>query len=57
MNTIKTYIENNRERFLDELFELMRIPSVSAKEENKPDMLRAAELLKASGNNGIKDFM
>jgi len=46
MATIKTYIDNNRERFLEELFELMRIPSVSAKEENKPDMLRAAELLK-----------
>jgi acetylornithine deacetylase/succinyl-diaminopimelate desuccinylase-like protein len=46
MTTIKTYIDNNRERFLEELFELIRIPSVSAKEENKPDMLRAAELLK-----------
>lgn len=46
MTTIKTYIDSNRERFLEELFELMRIPSVSAKEENKPDMLRAAELLK-----------
>ncbi len=46
MTTIKTYIDNNRERFLEELFDLMRIPSVSAKEENKPDMLRAAELLK-----------
>ena len=46
MTTIKTYIENNRERFLEELFALMRIPSVSAKEENKPDMLRAAVLLR-----------
>jgi acetylornithine deacetylase/succinyl-diaminopimelate desuccinylase-like protein len=46
MTTIKTYIDNNRERFLEELFELIRIPSVSAKEENKPDMLRAAELLR-----------
>jgi len=46
MATIKTYIDTNRERFLEELFALMRIPSVSAKEENKPDMLRAAELLR-----------
>ena len=46
MTTIKTYIDNNRERFLEELFELMRIPSVSAKEENKPDMLKAAELVR-----------
>jgi acetylornithine deacetylase/succinyl-diaminopimelate desuccinylase-like protein len=46
MNAIKTYIENNRDRFLEELFELIRIPSVSSKEENKPDMLRAAEMIK-----------
>lgn len=46
MITLKTYIDNNRERFLEELFELMRIPSVSAKEENKPDMLKAAELVR-----------
>ena len=46
MNAIKTYIENNRDRFLEELFELIRIPSVSLKEENKPDMIKAAELIK-----------
>ena len=26
----KEYIENNKERFLEELFELLKIPSVSA---------------------------
>jgi acetylornithine deacetylase/succinyl-diaminopimelate desuccinylase-like protein len=46
MTRIKDYIESNEGRFLEELFELMRIPSVSAKEENKPDMLRAAELFR-----------
>ena len=46
METIKRYLEENKERFLEELFTLIRIPSVSAKEENRPDMLRAAELLK-----------
>jgi acetylornithine deacetylase/succinyl-diaminopimelate desuccinylase-like protein len=40
---IKTYIEKNRERFLDEWFELLRIPSVSSKQEHKPDMIRCAE--------------
>ena len=35
---IKEYIENNKERFFDELFSLMRIPSVSAKPEHKEDM-------------------
>jgi len=48
MNNIKTYINSNKDRFLEELFELIRIPSVSAKEENKDDMLRAAEFLKDS---------
>jgi acetylornithine deacetylase/succinyl-diaminopimelate desuccinylase-like protein len=48
MTVIRRYIENNRERFLEELFNLISIPSVSAKEENKPDMLRAAEYLRKS---------
>ena len=46
MNTITDYINTNKERFLSELFDLIRIPSVSAKEENKPDMIRAAEYLR-----------
>ncbi len=46
MTDIKTYIELNKQRFLDELFELIRIPSISSKEEHKPDMIKTAELLK-----------
>ncbi|HKL67782.1 MAG TPA: hypothetical protein VJ877_07805, partial [Bacteroidales bacterium] len=48
MNTVKDYIEKNKDRFLEELFDLIRIPSVSAKEENKEDMIRAAGYLKDS---------
>ncbi|HUX59018.1 MAG TPA: dipeptidase [Bacteroidales bacterium] len=48
METIKKYIAENKERFLEELFDLIRIPSVSAKEENKKDMFRAADFLKDS---------
>lgn len=48
MEKISKYIDENRERFLEELFEIIRIPSVSAKEENKPDMIRMAEHLKKS---------
>jgi acetylornithine deacetylase/succinyl-diaminopimelate desuccinylase-like protein len=48
MNTITDYINTNKDRFLSELFDLIRIPSVSAKEENKTDMVRAAEFLKDS---------
>jgi acetylornithine deacetylase/succinyl-diaminopimelate desuccinylase-like protein len=40
---IKTYIQSNKERFLEELFSLIRIPSISAKHEYKQDMLHCAE--------------
>ncbi len=42
---MKAYIEQNRERFLEELFTLLRIPSVSAKPEHQADMYRCAETL------------
>lgn len=48
MEKIKNYIENNKERFLNELFSLIRIPSISAKAENKDDVIAAAEYLKLS---------
>ena len=37
------YLSDNRERHLDELFEFLRIPSVSSLPEHKDDMRRAAE--------------
>jgi acetylornithine deacetylase/succinyl-diaminopimelate desuccinylase-like protein len=40
-----TYIEANRQRFLDELFDFLRIPSVSARSEHRADVRRAAEWL------------
>ena len=43
---MKHYIQENKERFYEELFSLLRIPSISAKPEHKPDMLRCAERLK-----------
>lgn len=48
MTSIKTFIDTNRDSILEELFELIRIPSISAKPENKPDMIRAAEFLRDS---------
>lgn len=42
---IKQYIESNQQRFLDELFELLRIPSVSADSRLKGDVRKAAEFL------------
>ncbi|MBO8448092.1 MAG: dipeptidase [Bacteroidetes bacterium] len=53
MPFMKKYIEENRDRFLEELFSLLRIPSVSSLEKHRPDMLecaeRLAELLKEAG--------
>lgn len=42
---MKEYIEKNRDRFFEELFSLLRIPSVSSMEEHRPDMQRCAERL------------
>ncbi|MDY6206625.1 MAG: dipeptidase [Prevotella sp.] len=40
---IKEYIEKNEARILEELFSLIRIPSVSAQPAHKQDMVRCAE--------------
>ena len=44
---MKQYIEKNRERFLQELYSLLRIPSVSSLDRHRPDMERCAERLVA----------
>ncbi len=41
-----TYADAHRERFLDELRDLLRIPSISTLSEHKADVRRAAEWLK-----------
>ncbi|MDR2968982.1 MAG: dipeptidase [Tannerellaceae bacterium] len=51
--SVKSYIESNRERFWEELFSLISIPSISAKHEHQPDMEACArrwtEILLSSG--------
>ena len=42
----KEYQEQNKDRFLNELLELLRIPSVSARSEHKDDMVKCAEAIK-----------
>src|SRR5215831_17290181 len=42
------YLEKNKTRFLDELFDLLRIPSVSARSEHANDMQRCAEAVRKS---------
>ena len=46
MQAWKDYAEKHKQRFLDELLELLKIPSVSARSENKNDMIRCAEAVK-----------
>lgn len=58
MTPIKQYIEENKQRFLDELFGLIRIPSISSIADHKPDMLKAAEywketILKAGADKAV----
>ena len=43
MQAWKDYQEKNKDRFLDELLELLRIPSVSANSDHKADMRKCAE--------------
>ena len=46
MDAINKYIETHKDRFLSELLELLRIPSVSADPKYKEDVLRTAQAVK-----------
>jgi len=58
MQEIKKYVEDNKQRFLDELFELLRFPSVSADPKYKADVLKTAdfvaEKLKEAGADKVE---
>ena len=60
MKDLPNYLENHRERILEELFELLRIPSVSADPAYKNDVAKAAEVvaehLKSAGCVGVTIF-
>jgi acetylornithine deacetylase/succinyl-diaminopimelate desuccinylase-like protein len=43
---VKEYIASNKDRFLSELFDWLRIPSVSADSRHKGDVRKAAEFLR-----------
>ncbi len=55
---IHQYIQSNQDRFLSELFELLRIPSVSADSKHKGDVRKAAEYvvqkLKEAGADNVQ---
>ncbi|NOY36245.1 MAG: dipeptidase [Chlorobi bacterium] len=46
MEQIRQYVDTNRQKFLDELFELLRIPSISARPGHNKDMIAAAEYIR-----------
>lgn len=60
MNTIKSYILNHKNRFVEELIELLKIPSISADSAYKKDILLAAdfvlESLKKAGCDHVELF-
>ena len=58
MQEIKNYVETHKQRFLDELFELLRFPSVSADPKYKEDVLKTADYvakkLKDAGADNVE---
>lgn len=58
MNQTQKFINDNKDRFLNELFELLRIPSVSADPAFNQDVLntadKVAEFLKAAGADNVE---
>ena len=48
MEQVKAFQEQNKQRFLDELLELLKIPSISADTAYKGDVIRTAEFIKDS---------
>lgn len=47
MSRTQDFIDQNKDRFLEELLDLLRIPSISADSRHKADVKRAAEFLQA----------
>src|SRR5689334_468145 len=58
MSSWQSYLDENQSRFLDELLDFLRIPSVSALPERANDVARAAEWvagrLRSAGAEGVR---
>ena len=48
MDNIQSYIKDHKDRFLNELIELLKIPSISADSAYKNDVLKTADAVKTS---------
>lgn len=55
-SSINSYISENKERFLSELFDFLRIPSVSSNPVHENDMIKAACFVKSSLIDAGADF-
>ncbi|MCI5084002.1 MAG: dipeptidase [Saprospiraceae bacterium] len=58
MEKVQSYIQDNKQKFLDELLDLLRIPSVSADPKYKEDVLKTADFvansLKEAGADNVE---
>ncbi|WP_339755821.1 dipeptidase [uncultured Winogradskyella sp.] len=57
MLSIHSYINDNKDRFLNELIELLKIPSISADSAYKRDVLKTADIIKTSLENAGCDHV
>ncbi len=57
MSDIKTYIETHKDRFINELITLLKIPSISADSAYRQDILNAADIVKKSLEKAGCDFV
>ena len=57
MQNSKQYIENHKDRFINELIEILKIPSVSADPAFKQDVLNTSEVVKISLEKAGCDFV
>ena len=55
MADIKAIIDNNKDRYLNELIDLLKIPSISADKDYKEDVIKTAEAVqKALDQAGVQ---
>jgi len=48
MDNLKSYVQENKERFINELIDLLKIPSISANADYKDDVIKTANAVKES---------
>ena len=54
-SAFKNYIDENKDRFLAELFELLKIPSISSDSSKKAEIGEAAEYIKVKFDEAVVD--